>query len=213
MASERAPGRKTWFYQLARRLLVVFSALVYPCKLLNPEGFSLDAPYILMSNHQSMMDPLLLAVKLKKYEIRFIGKRELTSSKTLKWIVEHLHMISVSRHASDLAAMRAAGEALRQGHVLGIFPEGGRRHGVPMETMESGVSLLALRHRVPLLPVYIISRPRPFRRTRMFVAPPLDYSDLAAGTADKAVTDALSQRIKALYLDLQNKYKSDTIAI
>ena len=213
MASDRQSGRKTWFYQLARRLLVVFTALVYPCKLLNPEGFALDAPYILLANHQSMMDPLLLAVKLKRYEIRFIGKRELTSSKALKWIVEHLHMISVSRHASDLAAMRAAGEALRQGHVLGIFPEGGCRHGVPMETMESGVSLLALRYRVPLLPVYIIGCPRPFRKTRMFIAPPLDYTDLAIGTPDKAASDALSRRIQALYLGLQNIYKSDTMGL
>lgn len=193
------------FYFFARGLLTVFCFLFYPCKLVNKEGANIKAPLMIIANHQSMMDPLLLAVKLRGHVIHFIGKRELTKIKPLKWIVEHLHMIAVSRHASDLTAMRAAGAVLRDGQVLGIFPEGRRRQGVPMEEMESGVSILALRHRVPLLPVYIHGRPRPFRRVTMTVLPAIDYGDLLEGGIDKAVADQLSKRIQDGYLEQHRK--------
>ena len=169
----------TPFYRFARCLLSIFSFLFYPCKLINPEQANLKKPFILICNHQSMMDPVLLGVKFPQYEIHFIGKREITKFLPIKWIVERLHMIAVSRHMSDLAAMRAAGAVLKSGEVLGIFPEGRRSCGSPMEQMESGVSLLALRHKTPLLPVYITSRPRPFRRVSMVIAPPILVDSLA----------------------------------
>lgn len=199
-------SRRTCFYQIARRILVVFCAIFYPSKLLTPKGFEIDAPYILICNHQSMMDPLLIAIKNKKEEIHFVGKREITKFKPLKWIVESLHMIAISRQMSDLHAMRLAGQTLKAGSVLGIFPEGGRRHGQPMEHIESGVSILALRHRVPLLPVLIIGRPRPFRRTKMVVGSPIPYDDLLKQGIDMRTSAALNARIQQTYVDLSKKY-------
>lgn len=195
----------TPFYRFARCLLSIFSFLFYPCKLINPEQANLKKPFILICNHQSMMDPVLLGVKFPQYEIHFIGKREITKFLPLKWIVERLHMIAVSRHMSDLAAMRAAGAVLKSGEVLGIFPEGRRSCGSPMEQMESGVSLLALRHKTPLLPVYITSRPRPFRRVSMVIAPPILVDSLARDGIDKSASDQLSEQIKQVYRDLESK--------
>ncbi len=200
----------TPFYRFARCLLSIFSFLFYPCKLINPEQANLKKPFILICNHQSMMDPVLLGVKFPQYEIHFIGKREITKFLPLKWIVERLHMIAVSRHMSDLAAMRAAGAVLKSGEVLGIFPEGRRSCGSPMEQMESGVSLLALRHKTPLLPVYITSRPRPFRRVSMVIAPPILVDSLARDGIDKSASDQLSEQIKQVYRDLESKNNKKT---
>lgn len=200
---------KTWFYQFARRLCVLLSALLYPCKLLNPEAIPAEAPFILIANHQSMMDPLLLAAKFKQHEIYFIGKRELTNFKPLKWVVERLHMIAVTRHMSDLSAMRESLKALRQGNVLGIFPEGTRRYGKPMASIETGVSMLALRSGAPLLPVLIFGRPRPFRKTKMLVGSLIPYQDLSNANLDKEAISALNMRIQAhfnaMMIEIQNK--------
>ena len=81
-------------------------------------------PYMLVSNHVSMLDPIVLAVPIRRHEIRFMGKRELRVNRLFAYILEKLHMISVARHMSDMAAMRAANSALKEGQVLGIFPEG-----------------------------------------------------------------------------------------
>jgi len=202
----------TLFYRFARVLVIIFTALFYPTRLINGEHADIAEPFILICNHQSMMDPVLLAAKLRQHEIHFIGKRELTRFKPLKWVVERLHMVAVSRKASDLAAMRAATAVVREGHVLGIFPEGTRCHGVPMATIESGTSMISLRTRVPLLPVYITPRPRFFRRHLMVVGPPIPYEDLAGETLDKSVSDALNRRIQETYLEFANKYNKKTSA-
>lgn len=208
--SETTP-QKTWFYQFARKILVVFSALFYPCKLLTPSGFDISGPYLLACNHQSMMDPVLLAVKNKKTEIHFIGKRELTKFKPLKWVVERLHLIAISRHMSDLHAIRMASNALKAGHVVGIFPEGGRRQGMPMENIESGVSILAMKNKVPLFPVIIIGRPKPFRRTLMAVGAPIPYEDLLSQGIDMNTSQQLNNRIQQVYVDLYKKYNKKTM--
>jgi len=210
MSKTKMKSCGTPFYRFARCLLSIFSFLFYPCKLINPEQANLEKPFILICNHQSMMDPVLLGVKFPQYEIHFIGKREITKFLPLKWIVERLHMIAVSRHMSDLAAMRAAGAVLKSGEVLGIFPEGRRSCGSPMEQMESGVSLLALRHKTPLLPVYITSRPRPFRRVSMVIAPPILVDSLARDGIDKSASDQLSEQIKQVYRDLESKNNKKT---
>lgn len=200
---------KTCFYQFARKLCVFLSIVLYPCRLLNLDAIPKEAPFILIANHQSMMDPLLLAAKFKNHEIHFIGKRELTNFKPLKWVVEHLHMIAVTRHMSDLSAMRAALKALRQGQVLGVFPEGTRCHGKPMATIETGVSMLALMSGVPLLPVLIYGRPLPFRRTKMLVGSLIPYQDLSAEGLDKKASAALNSRIQAhfdtMLINIQKK--------
>ena len=205
-----AKQKTSLFYRFARVLVIVITALFFPTRLINREHADLAAPFILVSNHQSMMDPLLLAAKLKHHEIHFIGKRELTHFKPLKWVVEKLHMVAVSRNASDLAAMRAATNVVREGHVLGIFPEGTRCHGVPMAKIESGTSMIALRTKVPLLPVYISPRPRIFRRLTMVVGAPIPYEDLLTVPVDKATSDALTQRIQQTYLELYEKYNKKT---
>lgn len=74
-----------------------------------------------------------------------------------------------------------------------------------MEQMESGVSLLALRHKTPLLPVYITSRPRPFHRVSMVIAPPILVDSLARDGIDKSASDQLSEQIKQVYRDLESK--------
>ncbi len=198
---------RTPFYQFARRLLSVFCVLFFPYRVENPQDFQLDAPFILIANHQSLLDPIILAVILKKHEIRFIGKRELTKNRILAWIFKRLHMIAVTRHMSDLSAMRAAAEALRQGHVLGIFPEGTRRTGKAMETIESGVSFLALRSGAPLLPVYFCSKPGLLKRTSIVAGAIIPYDDLSAKGLDKSSAEALNRRIQETYVKMQNKYK------
>ncbi len=208
MPNRPEAGKKTWFFQFARILVSIFSTLFYPSRLIHPERLEqMDAPYILIANHQSMMDPLLLAAHLSRYEIRFMGKRELTKFAPLRWIVNHLHMIPVSRHQTDMSAMRASMDALKNGHVLGMFPEGTRfREGEPMAHIESGFIILALRSRVPLLPVYVHGVPRPFSRVDLVVGEPISFDALKQDNADMS-HDAAKDHIRAVYQQLKDEAK------
>ena len=95
-------------------------------------------------------------------------------------MLEDLGLIAVDRHHSDMEAMRACMRALREGRILGIFPEGTRHHKGLMDQLEGGTALLALRCNVPLVPVYFDKKFRLFRLVHMYVGQDIPLDDLIA---------------------------------
>ena len=120
-------------------------------------------------------------------------------------LLAELHMITVDRHNSDMAAMRLCAKTLRDGYVLGIFPEGTRHHKDLMEEVETGAAVLALRAKVPILPVYIESRPRFLRFNHVYIGEPMDISDLCAQGFNTEVVEALCERIRNAFYDLRKE--------
>lgn len=201
---QAAPKReRTFWYTVARIVAFVIVKFLFPVKYHGKEKFALDAPYILVSNHKSWMDPLIMAQPCKKYEVRFVGKKELNANPTITKLLDKLHMITVDRHNTDLAAMRQCFRVLRDKQVLGIFPEGTRHLPDLMSEVETGTSVLALRANVPLLPVYISRKLRLFRITHVYVGDPMDVSDLSSQGMDAAVVEKMTERIRTTFLDMR----------
>ncbi len=195
---------RTFVYSLARIVACIGNHTLFPVRYHGRENYDLKAPYITMSNHNSALDPLIMAYPCKKYEVRFVGKKELVK---VKWIANllnnGLHMITVDRHNSDLAAMRLCVKTLRDGYVLGIFPEGTRHHEDLMSEVETGAAVLALRAKVPILPVFIQSKPRLFRVNHVYIGKPMDVTDLAAQGFNTDTVETLCARIRDTFLQIR----------
>lgn len=162
------------FYRFARFLLRFFFAVICPLRVCGAERFPAEGAVILCGNHLSYLDPLSMAVCVPR-TVRFIAKQELFRHKALKPLITWLGAFPVSRGSGDLAALRTALGILKEGGVLGIFPQGTRdperRHA-----MEGGVALMALRSGAPVVPVRIFGPFRPFRRTDIVFGAPMDLS-------------------------------------
>lgn len=199
---QQTPVRKSsGWYRFARGLAAFVFHCISRVSYDGVENLPADVPYIFIGNHASMMDPVILAVPEKR-EISFLGKKELTHNKVIGHILTDMHMIMVDRHNSDMEAMRACSRALRNGEILGIFPEGTRHHEGLMTELESGVGLIALRGNVPLVPAYIEPKFRLFRHTHCHIGKPIDYSDLRAQGVNKDTCQALLERITATYAEM-----------
>ena len=199
-----AREKRTFWFMAARRLIWVLGHTIYPLRFHGREYADLDAPFILVSNHKHWLDPLIIGSGIRRYEVRFLGKKELVKTRIGAWLLNKLHMIVVDRHNSDLKAMRECMNVIRQGHVLGIFPEGTRCRNTTMEHLETGCAFIALRAKVPLLPVLIDRPVRPFRLTRVTYGPPIDISDLAAEGINAETAEKLNERIRASILSLSD---------
>ena len=162
----------------------------------------LEAPYILMANHTTMLDPFMMAVAIPKYQIRFIGKKELWKIKPFAWFANSIRAIPVDRHNTDMEAMRACMRVTREGHVLGIFPEGTRHHKGLMTELESGVAMIALRSKVPLVPVYIAGKLGLFRTLHVYVGQPIMMDDLREMGINTETCQMLLGRITDTYAKL-----------
>ena len=205
--AETAPKReRTAIYTLARIIFGFLFHTIFPLRFHNAQIVEeMQPPYIIMANHRSFADPMALAIKVKKYEIRFIGKRELAHGRLKSWLFSGLHMILVSRHATDMAAMRQCMQTLKEGHILGIFPEGTRHQPEMMQEVESGTAIIALRARVPLLPVYIDGKIRPFHVTHVYFGKPMELDDLYAQGVNNDTAQQLCQRIHDVFYAMRDE--------
>lgn len=205
--SEAAPKReRTAIYTVARIIFGFLFHTIFPLRFHNAQIVEeMQPPYIIMANHRSFADPMALAIKVKSYEIRFIGKRELAHGRLKSWLFSGLHMILVSRHATDMAAMRQCMQTLKESHILGIFPEGTRHQPEMMQEVESGTAIIALRARVPLLPVYIDGKIRPFHITHIYYGKPLELDDLYAQGVNNDTAHQLCQRIHDVFYAMRDE--------
>ena len=197
-AAQPPRERFTTLYRLAQGLCWLVFQTLLPVRYHNVERLQMDAPFMLIANHSNMLDPFLIGWKCKRYQIRFLGKKELAANPLLKWLFAQLHMIPVDRHNMDMAAVRACLKALKEGHPLGIFPEGTRHKEGVMRDLESGVAILALRAKVPLVPALISRRPGLFKRVDCYYGNPIWVDEPEAGI-DKASCDRLLERIVQAY--------------
>jgi 1-acyl-sn-glycerol-3-phosphate acyltransferase len=88
-------------------------------------------PLLLVSNHDSMIDPLAIADTMVRAGrgVRFLAMDRLWRRRAIALIMDQLGQIPVRRGAGDVAAMQAAVDALAAGDPVCIFPEGGLSQG------------------------------------------------------------------------------------
>ena len=188
--------KRNHFYHFAVALLWPILHLIFPHRVTGLENVPGEGAVMLCSNHVSMLDPFFIAGAVKR-EIRFISKKELFKNKLLGAILTKLGMFPVDRGGSDMTAMRTCVSILREGGVLGIFPQGHRYKHDENHEMQSGAAFIALRTHVPVVPIHVSGPVRPFRFTRIHIMPPVDLNDLtrpdatAIGEATKRLTDAI----------------------
>lgn len=195
--------KKSGFYHAARYLAGALFHTLAPVRYHHGERVAVDAPFILIANHRSFMDPIIMGYIIKRYDVTFLGKKELVQNRIASFVLRNMHIISVERHGTDMVAMRACIKALRDGCVLGIFPEGTRHHTGLMDEIEGGVAMIALRSGVPLIPMYITPKFRMFHRTDCYVGEPIPIDDLRAQGIDKDTCQALLARITATYAAME----------
>lgn len=164
-------------------------------------------PVLIVSNHASWYDPLLLGAILPR-RTWFFTKSELFDWPVIGGVARLTGQIAVRRGESDRGALLQALKYLEAGRPLLIFPEGTVERQGKLLRPQAGSAMLALRSGVPILPVGLVGTRRILRTWRVWfpgvtitIGEPY-LPEVVAGTARKLslqrVTDELMQRIAAL---------------
>jgi 1-acyl-sn-glycerol-3-phosphate acyltransferase len=119
--------------------------------------------FILASNHVSHFDPPIITSYFPR-RIDWIAMSDLFRGRILDGLFSDLNVISIERNGPDRAALRIAAKRLKEGRVVGIFPEGGIRDGaasiVNGAEMKQGVGLLSALADAPVVPCVILGSDR-----------------------------------------------------
>lgn len=196
------PSRFSLLYAFVVALAAFLFRTFLPVKYHNIQRTKLETPYIVIGNHLSMLDPVIVGYGCRRHQIRYLGKADLTQHPILAFLFRSVHMISVRRYNTDMKALRACLKVLKDGHVLGIFPEGTRFKEGIMENMEGGAAMIALQSGVPILPVYIQDKLKWFRTTHCYFGDVFTVSDIKAKGINKDTAEEVMERIRGIYREL-----------
>ena len=166
---------------------------------------------VLVSNHSSFLDPMALAGAIRFRVLHFMARDTLCHAPVIGWLMPRLQLILIDRERGDVAALKATLRLLKDGELVGLFPEGTRTSDGNLQPARGGIGFLVSRARVPVIPVYVdgtyraLSRhhrfPRPARVT-VTIGPPIPLDQLEAlGTGRDAlqgVADLIMERIASL---------------
>src|SRR5579864_1513190 len=152
-----APIAETFWY-LAFRLAQVAALDLFHLRVSGLENLPPKSPYILCSNHQSYIDPIVMASLLpeKIFKSAFaVGTSEIFGQGFMRRLARSLRVMVVDPDANLIPAMRASACGLRHGRVLVLYPEGERSIDGPPKTFKKGVAILSIHLQVPIVPVAI----------------------------------------------------------
>lgn len=146
------------FWYFVSRLIQVVSLDRFDLKVSGLEKLPRNGPYILSSNHQSYLDPLILAGVLPEEVFRnvfAVGTSEIFGSGFMRRIARSLKVVVVDPDANLIPAMRAGAFGLRHGLALILYPEGERSIDGTPRIFKKGAAILSIHLQVPIVPVAI----------------------------------------------------------
>ena len=110
--------------------------------------------YILVPNHQSLLDPLLLQGSLPR-PVYSMTKSTQFIRRFFRWALPRLHAFPVRRYRVDPQSVRVLFRRLQEGRVVCVYPEGERTWDGRIQPFRRGTIRVLLRAGVPVIPVGI----------------------------------------------------------
>ncbi len=133
----------------------IFARILFIFVFIKKEGvrhIPAQGPVILAANHLSYWDPIIIGIAINR-KINFMAKAQIFNIVVLGTLLKKYSAFPVKRGVPDRGAIRYALYLLEKGEVVGIFPEGTRNlENVDLKA-QSGIAMLALKSKAPVIPI------------------------------------------------------------
>lgn len=140
----------------AVRPFIHLGARVYwRIRLEGTEHIPSDGPLIIVPNHVTYADPVLVCIPLR-FAVHFMAWDALFRIPGFSWLIRRLRAFPVQIDSADPRSTREAVRLLQSGQAVMIFPEGGRTPDGRLQRFRPGAFRLACSLKVPVLPVTIV---------------------------------------------------------
>jgi len=171
-ASHAAPaassGTEASRYPIRRGLIgylgfyggLLVTRLIVRLRARGTENIPTQIPYVIAANHQTYVDGMLISAFLPRFHFRKLASltaKDLEDQHGLfgKLIVRVGRGIAVDRFGNPVRGLIIAKKKVEEGNILLVHPEGTRSPTGELGEMKDGAAYIALKSKVPLLPVFI----------------------------------------------------------
>jgi len=203
---------------LSMKLLFGYSSRIYVvgCQHINRAG-----GFLLASNHISHFDPPIIS-SVARRKIDWMAMAEFFPVPGLGHFLRAVDAFPAARDRADRKTIRSAIKRLKDGRIVGVFPEGGIRDGacslLEGAPLRAGASTLSHMASVPIVPCVILGSDRlygkrnwmPLRRTPVWIAfgqAISHFPELEKSVARARIEQELTDAFQRLYAELRKKFQ------
>jgi 1-acyl-sn-glycerol-3-phosphate acyltransferase len=169
MSFERSFASRAW-YEFLRGVTRSVWSTAYRVRYTGRENIPREGPVLVVSNHQSYLDPPLVGAGCPR-RMNYIARKTLFRNGPFGWLINSLDAIPLDTEGSSLGGMKETLRRLRRGEMVLIFPEGARCSDGEVGPFQPGFTTLAVRSRAAILPVAIEGAFQAWPRTREWPRP------------------------------------------
>jgi len=142
------------FYAFCQQCLRVLFSATINVRSHGRENVPLAGPVLLVSNHQSYLDPVLCGLGLNR-ELDYMARASLFRNRYFSRMIVSLNAFPVRRGQADVAAIKEIIKRLRAGRAVVVFPEATRTSDGRIRKIKPGFDLIARRSGGTTVPVVI----------------------------------------------------------
>jgi 1-acyl-sn-glycerol-3-phosphate acyltransferase len=195
------------FFKIARlwaRVILIGMGFRYSIK--GTENFEEGKSYMLVANHTSMTDIMLMLLAVKNHPFVFVGKKELVKIPVFGFIYKRVCiLVDRENSKSRFAVFERAQKRIQQGLSICIFPEGGvPDESILLDEFKDGAFRIAIEHQLTIVPITFYDNKKRFSYTffsgspgkmRAKIHPPIE-------TEEKTMDDKLhlKQQVRDIIL-------------
>jgi len=203
------PSEQNLFWKITRMIARPIMTLMFDLKVYGRQHVPPRGGCLLISNHQSYLDPVLIGVYLQR-PMSYMAKSELFKNKYFGWLIRSLNAFPIKQGKSDVGAIKETIRRLKEGYLLNVFPEGARTFTSELGPIEPGAALVIRRADVPVVPCVIQGSfqawPRTVKRPRahpvaVMYGPALKLEGLKAAE----ITALIDRTLREMIFELRQK--------
>ena len=205
-------------YAIGRGIARHIGCMFVHHRVIHGERLRHPGPYLLACTHIGHLEPALLGATMTR-PVQWVARLEFYRRWWAAAALRRLGAIPVNRFGVPVSTMRESLKRLRDGEIVGIFPEGGRTHGSQQAIhggpIKGGVCLLAERAGVPVVPVVVLGIDKmhavqpfiPGNRTTIhtIVGPAIEASSVQTRIGRRARRQALTAGLARAFVDLNTE--------
>ncbi len=178
--------------KILKAIFKVVAIILYRPKIVGKENIPQDTAAIICPNHVHALDSAVIVVMAKR-KVNVLAKEELYINGFVRWVASVFGIYPVKRGKKSLESMKVSLKLLKNNELLMIFPEGTRKGLAKGVKPKNGAIKLAIRAGVPIIPVGVQGNFKLFRKVKLNIGKPINYSKYKEEINNKEILDKLTQ--------------------
>ncbi len=205
-------------YRITRLALLIIFKIFFRLEVIGSENVSEKGGVIVVTNHVSYLDPLVIGCAIKKRQPRFMARSGLFKKPLIGTFVKTF-AFPVDRDNPQPSTIKETVKRLKNGEIVVMFPEGGRSRDGSLLDAKRGTGMIAAMSKAAIVPAFIEGTDRALpagakcirlSKIKVFFGPPIEIKGEGTGKDfQERIGSDIMEAIRSLKVKVEAKVKKN----